>query len=72
MTGDEKLLSDCKPLRTVTVTVANGDRVTATAIGSAIFPGLQGTVTLTEVLYVPGLHKNLISDPENAQRPLHH
>ena len=50
MTGDEKLLSDCKPLRTVTVTVANGDRVTVTAIGSAIFPGLQGTVTLTEVL----------------------
>ena len=54
MTGDEKLLSDCKPMKAVTVTVANGDRLTAATIGSAILPGVQGTFT----------HKNLISVPK--------
>jgi hypothetical protein len=37
MTEDEKLLYDCKPMKEVTVTVANGDRLAAAAIGSAIF-----------------------------------
>jgi len=40
------------------------NRLTAAAIGSATFPGVQGTAILTGVLYVPGLHKNLISVPK--------
>ena len=50
MTGDEKLLSECKPMKAVTVTVANGDRLTAASIGSATFPGVQGTETITGAL----------------------
>jgi hypothetical protein len=64
MTGDQKQLSDYKPMKAVTVTVMNGDRLTAAAIGSDISPGVQGTLTLTRVLYIPGLHKNLISLPK--------
>jgi hypothetical protein len=60
MTGDEKLLSDCKPMKAVTVTVANGDRLTAATIGSAILPGVQGTFT----------HKNLISVPKLIEKGL--
>jgi len=63
-TGDEKLLSDLKPMKAVAMTVARGDRLTAAAIESASFPGVQGTVTLTGILLVPGLHKNLISVPK--------
>ena len=29
ITGDEKMLSDCKPMKEITVTLANGDRPTA-------------------------------------------
>ena len=37
MTEDEKLPSDCKPMKAVTVTVINGDRLTAASIGSVTF-----------------------------------
>jgi len=68
MTGDEKLLSDCKPMNAVTVTVANGDALTAAAIRSASFPGVQKTMTLTGVLFVSGLHKNLICVPKLIEK----
>ena len=55
-------------IKIVTVTVANGDRLTADSIGSASFSGMQGAVTFTVVLYVPGLHKNLISDPKLIEK----
>jgi len=70
MTRDENLLSNCKPMKAVTVTVANVDRLTAAAIGSATFPGVQGTVTPTGLLYVPGLHKNLIFVPKLIEKGL--
>jgi len=37
MTRDEKHLSDCKPMKAVTVTLANGDRLTAALIRCATF-----------------------------------
>jgi hypothetical protein len=70
MTGNEKLLSYCKPMTAVTVTVANGDRLTAAAFGSATSPGVQGTVTLTGVVFLPGLHKNLVSVPKLIEKGL--
>jgi len=70
MTGDEKLLSDYKPMEAVTVTVANGDRLNAAAMGSTSSPGVQGIVTLTGVLYHPGLHRNLIFVPKLFEKGL--
>jgi len=70
MTGDEKLLSDWKPMKAVTMTKANGDRLTATAIGSAFSPGGQETATLAGVVYAPGLHKNMISVPKLIEKGL--
>ena len=68
VTGYEKPLSHCKPMKAVTV--ANSDRLTTAAIGSAPFPGMQGTVALTGVLYVPGLHENLVSVPKSIEKCL--
>jgi hypothetical protein len=56
-------------MKAVTVTVASGDRLTA-AIGSATFPAVQGTVSLTGKVYVPGLHKNLMSAPKLIEKGL--
>ena len=55
-------------MKAVTVTVANGDRLTAASIGSATFPGVQGTETITGALKVHGLHKNQISVPKLIEK----
>jgi len=70
MTGGEKLLCDWEPMKAVTVTVTVGDRFTDAAIGSATFSGMQGTVTFTGVLFVPGQYKNLISVPKLIEKRL--
>jgi hypothetical protein len=57
-------------MKVVTVILENCDTLTAPAIGSAIFPGVQRTVTLTGVLNVPGLYKNLIFVPNLIEKGL--
>ena len=51
MTGDEKLLSHCEPMKAVTVTVASSDRLTAASVRSGT--GVKESVMFTEALYVP-------------------
>jgi hypothetical protein len=46
-------------MKAVSVTVANGNKVTVASRGSAAFSGVQETVTLTGARFVPGQYKNL-------------
>ena len=55
-------------IKIVTVTVANGDRLTAASIRFVTFSGVQGTVTFSRVSCVPGIHKNLISVPKLIEK----
>ena len=58
MTGNKQLLQQLTPLPTpIAVTVANGATLTATHYGSVT----TDTLSLDHVLYVPGLHFNLLS-----------
>jgi methyl coenzyme M reductase subunit D len=60
MTGDEKLLSDCEEMKAVTVTVVNGDRLTAVSIGPATLSTVQGTLTCSIPVCL-GIWTNVIS-----------
>ena len=63
MTGMKSLLKDYK-VATTTVTVSNGDILSAKRVGNISFKTEHGYVTFRGVLHVPGLDRNLISVPQ--------
>lgn len=69
MTRDRSNLTDIRPLSSpVTITVGNGDKITATEMGSVCLKD----ITLHNVLHVPDLGANLISVSAFEQVPNTH
>ena len=62
MTGNLDWLQHARQLeRPAQITVGNGQCLKSTTVGSVNFSTMFGTVTLQDVLYVPGLSTNLVS-----------
>jgi len=70
LTGIKSLLKDYKEVATTTVTLENGDILSAKGVGNISFKTEHGYVTFTGALHVPGLDRNLISIPELTSKGL--
>jgi hypothetical protein len=70
MTGIKSLLKDYKEVATTTVTVANGDILSAKGVGNSSFKTEHGYVTFIGILHVSGLDQNFSSVPPLTSKGL--
>ncbi|KAG6511961.1 hypothetical protein ZIOFF_030048 [Zingiber officinale] len=61
MTNDKELFKDLHPTKITKVRIGNGDYISVKGKGTVAITSCSGTKLISEVLFVPEIHQNLLS-----------